>query len=172
MTEEEQGRQKKRGRLWWALAALWFFWPCSLCRISQRQPLHQPHHKPDGRLAWPPRAPLFRARALLPTPGFVLYDLTVEEDPAFGAEPLLHASTVTASIRPALAVAGRLELSKVSVDEASLNLVRSPEGTEPRFALPDLRYKCKCRVQQQRSPRAAISLHRGTNSRVQLQEWL
>ena len=36
---------------------------------------------------------------LLPRPGFVITDLTVEEDPAFGAEPILHASTVVASIR-------------------------------------------------------------------------
>jgi hypothetical protein len=78
-------------------------------------------------LGRPVRLSSVRVR-LLPTPGFVLYDLTVEEDPAFGAEPLLHASTVTASIRLFSLWRGRLEISKVSVDEASLNVVRSPEG--------------------------------------------
>ena len=29
---------------------------------------------------------------LLPRPGFVITDLTVEEDPSYGAEPVLHAS--------------------------------------------------------------------------------
>lgn len=65
---------------------------------------------------------------LLPRPGFVLYDLTVDEDPAYGAEPVLHASTVTASIRLLSVWSGRLEISRISVDEASLNLVRTGDG--------------------------------------------
>ena len=65
---------------------------------------------------------------LLPWPGFVLTDLTVEEDPAFGAEPVLHASTVTTGIRLLSLWRGRLEISRISVDEASLNLVRNREG--------------------------------------------
>jgi len=65
---------------------------------------------------------------LLPTPGFVLRDLQVAEDPGFGAEPILSARTVVASIRLPALLLGRLEISRVSVDEASLNLVRSAEG--------------------------------------------
>ena len=65
---------------------------------------------------------------LLPWPGFVLTDLTVEEDPDFGGEPVLHANTVTASIRLLSLWRGRLEISSISVDEASLNLVRTKEG--------------------------------------------
>ena len=65
---------------------------------------------------------------LLPRPGFVLTDLTVEEDPAYGAEPVLHANTVTADIRLLPLWRGRLEISSISVDEASLNLVRTREG--------------------------------------------
>ena len=65
---------------------------------------------------------------LLPTPGFVLSDLTVEEDPAYGTEPVLHANTVTASIRLLSLWRGRLELDSIHVDEASLNLVRSAPG--------------------------------------------
>jgi hypothetical protein len=65
---------------------------------------------------------------LLPRPGFVLTDLTVDEDPAYGAEPVLHASTVTASIRLLSLWSGRLEIDRISVDDASLNLVRTGEG--------------------------------------------
>jgi len=64
---------------------------------------------------------------LLPRPGFVLTDLTVDEDPAYGAEPVLHANSVQASIR-LLSLWHGLEISRISVDEASLNLVRTPEG--------------------------------------------
>lgn len=65
---------------------------------------------------------------LLPRPGFVLDDLTVEEDPAYGAESVLHAGRVTASIRLLSLWRGRLELGEISVDEASLNLVRAADG--------------------------------------------
>lgn len=65
---------------------------------------------------------------LLPWPGFVLTDLTVAEDPAYGAEPVLHANTVTANIRLLSLWRGRLEISSVSVDEASLNVVRAAPG--------------------------------------------
>ncbi len=65
---------------------------------------------------------------LLPRPGFVLYDLVVDENPAFGAEPVIHASSVTAPIRIWSLWRGRLEISEISVDEASLNLVRTPDG--------------------------------------------
>jgi hypothetical protein len=65
---------------------------------------------------------------LLPRPAFLMTDLTVEEDPAYGAEPVLHANAVVASVRLVALWRGRLELSRISVDEASLNLVRNNEG--------------------------------------------
>lgn len=65
---------------------------------------------------------------LLPRPGFVLHDLSVSEDLEFGAEPILSARTVVASIRIPSLWRGRLEIDRVSVDEASLNLVRSADG--------------------------------------------
>ncbi len=65
---------------------------------------------------------------LLPTPAFVLHDLTVTEDPSFGAEPILFARTVVASVRLFSLWRGKIEVSRVSVDEASLNLVRTPQG--------------------------------------------
>lgn len=65
---------------------------------------------------------------VLPRPGFLISDLTVQEDPAYGAEPILHASSVVASIRLFSLWRGRLEVSRISVDDASLNLVRNDEG--------------------------------------------
>ncbi len=65
---------------------------------------------------------------LLPRPEFVITDLTVEEDPSYGVEPVLHANSVTAAIRLFSLWRGRLEISRISVDEASLNLVRTAEG--------------------------------------------
>ncbi len=65
---------------------------------------------------------------LLPWPGFVLSDLSVAEDPAYGVEPVLHADQVTASLRLLALWSGRLEIDKISVDEASLNVVRAAPG--------------------------------------------
>ncbi|MBS1803218.1 MAG: AsmA family protein [Acidobacteria bacterium] len=65
---------------------------------------------------------------VLPRPGFVITDLTVQEDPAFGAEPVLHANEVKAAIRLFSLWRGQLEISRISVDEASLNLVRNGDG--------------------------------------------
>lgn len=65
---------------------------------------------------------------LLPWPGFVLTDLSVAEDPAYGAEPVLHANTVKASIRLLSLWRGRLDIGHISMDEASLNLVRGAPG--------------------------------------------
>ncbi len=65
---------------------------------------------------------------LLPWPAFELSNLSVAEDPAYGAEPVLHASTVTASIRFFPLWRGKLEIGTISVDDASLNLVHSGPG--------------------------------------------
>jgi uncharacterized protein involved in outer membrane biogenesis len=65
---------------------------------------------------------------VLPTPGFVLNDLTIEEDPTYGAEPVLHASTVVATIRLLSLWRGRLEIGSISVDDASFNIVHTPDG--------------------------------------------
>ncbi len=65
---------------------------------------------------------------ILPWPGFDISDLSVAEDPAYGAEPVLHANKVTASIRLLALFRGRVEIGKISVDEASLNLVRAGPG--------------------------------------------
>ena len=65
---------------------------------------------------------------LLPQPGFDLQDFVVHEDPAFGAEPLLRASDVTASLRIMSLLRGRIEIARLNLREPSLNLVRNSTG--------------------------------------------
>lgn len=65
---------------------------------------------------------------LLPQPGFVFSDFVVAEDPAFGIEPMMRAEQVTARLRLMSLWRGRLEISRLSFDAASLNLVRDPRG--------------------------------------------
>ena len=65
---------------------------------------------------------------LLPQPGFDLNDFVVEDDPAFGAEPMLRASEVSATLRLTSFLRGRLEISSLGLTEPSLNLVRNSQG--------------------------------------------
>ena len=65
---------------------------------------------------------------LLPLPGFEFSDFSVEEDPQFGSEPILHSSSVVAYLRLLSLWRGRLEVSRIHFDDASLNLVREPNG--------------------------------------------
>ncbi len=130
MTEEAQGRQRGRSKLWIAALAL-----AILVAIIVIPPPreHQSVQEPDRAcdvelpLGRPVRLSGVELR-LLPQPSFVITDLTVEEDPAYGAEPVLHANEVTATIRLLSLWRGRLEISRISVNEASLNLVRTREG--------------------------------------------
>jgi uncharacterized protein involved in outer membrane biogenesis len=102
---------------------------------------------------------------LLPVPAFVLTDLTVEDDPAYGAEPVLHANTVTASIRLWSLWRGNMEISTISVDEASLNLVRTAEG---RWNLdPLFRSAAKAQPNGAAGPKATpLPYLEATNSRI------
>lgn len=65
---------------------------------------------------------------LLPRPGFDLKNLVVYDDPAFGAEPMLRASEVTASLRLMSLVRGRMEVSRLDLAEPSLNLANRGNG--------------------------------------------
>jgi len=65
---------------------------------------------------------------LLPQPGFDLENLVVYDDPAFGAEPMLRASEVTADLRLTSLVRGRLEIARLDLTEPSLNLVQAESG--------------------------------------------
>ncbi len=65
---------------------------------------------------------------LLPRPAFILHNLTVAEDPAYGAEPVLMADTVTASLRTSTLWHLRVEIADLHLDTPSLNLSRDAEG--------------------------------------------
>ena len=65
---------------------------------------------------------------LLPQPGFDLEGFVVHDDPAFGAEPVLQSSDVVALVRVSSLLRGRLEISRLSLTEPSLNLVHNREG--------------------------------------------
>ena len=65
---------------------------------------------------------------LLPEPGFDLENLVVYDDPAFGAEPMLRASEVTADLRLTSLIRGRMEISRLDLTEPSLNLTHSMNG--------------------------------------------
>jgi hypothetical protein len=129
MTEKTQGRRRKRTRLWLVLAGL----AAMLAVVTVPPLVSMARYKAritelmSNSLGRPVRLSSVELR-LFPQPGFLLTDLTVAEDPAYGMEPILHANTVKASIRLLSLWRGRLEIGSISVDEASLNLVRNPEG--------------------------------------------
>jgi hypothetical protein len=129
MTEEEKPRQTKRKRLWQALTALAILLAILIIPpfVSVSRYKARITHLISASLGRPARVSSVEVR-LLPRPGFVLYDLVVDEDPAYGTEPVLHANSVYASIRLLTLWRGQIELDSISVDEASLNLVRIPGG--------------------------------------------
>jgi hypothetical protein len=128
MTDKAEGRHRRR-KLWLALALVIAVLAVLIVPplVSLSRYKSQITHLISTSLGRPVHLSSVELR-LLPRPGFVLTDLTVDEDPAFGAEPLLHANTVTASIRLLSLWRGRLEISRISVDEASFNLVRAGAG--------------------------------------------
>jgi hypothetical protein len=119
----------KHKRLWQALAVLVAILAVLIVPplVSLSHYKSQITHLMAASLGRPVRLSAVEMR-LLPRPAFVLSDLTVEEDPAYGAEPVLHANTVTANLRLLSLWRGRLVIGSVSLDEASLNLVRTPTG--------------------------------------------
>ena len=68
------------------------------------------------------------ALRLLPRPGFDLSNVDIHDDPAFSAEPLLHADQVTATLRLSSLWRRRLEIASLSFQGPSVNLVRSQDG--------------------------------------------
>ena len=68
------------------------------------------------------------ALKLVPRPGIVLSDFVVAESPSYGAEPMLHADSVTAFLRLTSLWRGRLEIGTLDLDGPSLNLVRRADG--------------------------------------------
>ena len=65
---------------------------------------------------------------LVPLPGFTLENFVVGEDPAFGAEPVIRADTVTARLRIRSLWRRQVEFSNISLTNPSVNLVRNAQG--------------------------------------------
>ncbi len=130
MTENPQGRRPGRTRLWLVLSALGLILALLVVPpfISVRRYRNRITQIISASVGRPVRLSSVELR-ILPRPAFVISDLFVEDDPAYSYEPLLHANTVTAYIRlQPLWWRARLEIGRISVDEASLNLVRTQPG--------------------------------------------
>jgi hypothetical protein len=65
---------------------------------------------------------------LLPRPGVQIANFVVDSTPGYSAEPILQCSSVTAAFRLTSLWRGRLEISRISLDEPSLNLERDSSG--------------------------------------------
>jgi hypothetical protein len=66
---------------------------------------------------------------LLPLPGFTLENFVVDEDPAFGSEPVIRAASVRATLRISSLWRRRVEFSTISfTDQTSVNLVHTAAG--------------------------------------------
>jgi AsmA-like protein len=65
---------------------------------------------------------------LLPIPGFTLENFVIEEDPAFGYEPTLHADEVRINIRLNSLWRRRVEFSSITFTDPSVNLVHTSDG--------------------------------------------
>jgi AsmA protein len=65
---------------------------------------------------------------LLPLPGFILDNFVVEEDPAFGSEPVIRANSVRATLRFSSLWRRRVEFSTISFTDPSVNLVHLANG--------------------------------------------
>jgi AsmA family len=129
MPDHLQGPRKRQTKLWLALGAVvillaLIFVPPYISLNNYKARVTQSVAAALGR---PVRLSSIELR-LLPRPGFLLTDLTVQEEPQYGVEPVLHANEVMAAIRFSSLWQGKLQISRISVDEASLNLVRMPNG--------------------------------------------
>ncbi len=65
---------------------------------------------------------------LLPLPGFTLEKFVVDEDPAFGSEPVIRADSVRATLRISSLWRRRIEFSTISFTDPSVNLVHTAAG--------------------------------------------
>ena len=65
---------------------------------------------------------------MLPLPGFTLENFVVEDDPAFSAEPIMRANSVKVTLRVWTLWRRRVEFSRISLADPSLNLVHRADG--------------------------------------------
>ena len=99
---------------------------------------------------------------LLPFPGFTLENLVVEEDPAFGNEPVISASTVQARCASALSgVSASSSPLSASPTPASTSSTRPTAAGIWRASSSRLARQRRSHRPAQGRPRAALPLHRG-----------
>jgi len=65
---------------------------------------------------------------MLPMPGFTLQNFVVQDDPAFSSEPVIRAETVKVTLRVWSLWRRRVEFSRISLEDPSLNLVHRADG--------------------------------------------
>ena len=65
---------------------------------------------------------------VLPLPGFTLENFVVSEDAAFGSEPVIQARSVRVRLRVWSLWRRRVEFSRISLSDPSVNLVRRADG--------------------------------------------
>ncbi|MBV8675511.1 MAG: AsmA family protein [Acidobacteriaceae bacterium] len=65
---------------------------------------------------------------VLPHTGLAVTDFVVEENPGFGAEPILRAPSVFVTLRLSSLWGGHIEPSRIDLENASVNLVRDSHG--------------------------------------------
>ncbi|HEV2426231.1 MAG TPA: AsmA family protein [Terriglobia bacterium] len=63
---------------------------------------------------------------LLPLPGFSLDNVTISEDPAFGSEPFARVDHADCDLALWGLLRGRIELGRLRLEGATINVVRSP----------------------------------------------
>ena len=65
---------------------------------------------------------------LLPLPSFTLENFVIDEVPPFGAEPIIRANSVNARLRIGSLWRHRVEFSRITFTDPSVNLVHLPDG--------------------------------------------
>ncbi len=65
---------------------------------------------------------------VFPLPGLTIENLVVADDPAFGAEPFVRASAVRATLRISSLWRRRIEFTRISFTDPSINLVKAGSG--------------------------------------------
>ena len=65
---------------------------------------------------------------LLPMPSLAIENFVLDEDPAFGEEPIVRANTVVANLRVTSLWRRRIEISSMRFNDPSVNLVLRPDG--------------------------------------------
>ncbi len=110
-----------------ALVAAWLLVP-KISAAKYREPIRAALERALGR-----KVEISDVKfRLLPLPGFDITNLIVSEDPAVGAEPAAYVGTVHATPRFLSLFSGRLALSSVDLDDATITLARAEPQPQSR----------------------------------------